>query len=211
MAPFVYFDDTTGITSIPLRSSQIRITPTQVADAKNLFLNIPPILSDPNEVLMTSYSQELLEQKSYILADQLGHEEKNILEYLPNSVYAKLLALTQLKGVGNKNFPVAVLCDEWVNVNPKAPTKVWLQYFPILRLRTGKTLLSGKSFCGGGLGTRFESPLYPDFELILFRSIFRSKTAKIDFRTTCQGLLHEFFQTKQSSPVGKLHMKSNTF
>ena len=129
MAPFVYFDDTTGITSIPLRSSQIRITPTQVADAKNLFLNIPPILSNPNEVLMTSYSQELLEEKSYILEDQLGQEKKTILEYFPNSLYAKFVALNQLKGVGNKNFPVAVLCDDWVNINPKAPTKVWLRYF----------------------------------------------------------------------------------
>ena len=121
--PSVYFDDTTGVTSIPLRSNQTILTPTQAEIVPNLFMNIPPILSNPNEVLMTSYSQEIMDEKNFILKDQLGKEENLIQEYFPHFIAAKFAAASHLKGVGNKNFPVAVLYDDWINIHPKTPTK----------------------------------------------------------------------------------------
>lgn len=121
--PCVYFDDTTGVTSIPLRSNQTVITPTQAENVPNLFMNIPPILSNPNEVLMTPYSQEIMAEKSFILEDQLGKDGKLVQEYFPHFIAAKLAATSHLKGIGNKNFPVAVLYDDWLNVHPKTPTK----------------------------------------------------------------------------------------
>ena len=84
--PSVYFDDLTGVTSIPLRSNQTILTPTQAEIVPNLFMNIPPILSNPNEVLMTSYSQEIMDEKNLILKDQLGKEENLIQEYFPHFI-----------------------------------------------------------------------------------------------------------------------------
>ena len=26
-------------------------------------------------------------------------------------------------GVGNKNFPIAIIVDDWVDIHPKSPTK----------------------------------------------------------------------------------------
>ena len=121
--PCVYFDDTTGVTSIPLRNSQMILTPTQAKTTPNLFLNIPPILSNSNEVLMTSYAQEIMDEKKFILQDQLGKEETLVQEYFPHFIAAKLAAANHLKGVGNKNFPVAVLYDDWINIHPKIATK----------------------------------------------------------------------------------------
>ena len=121
--PCVYFDDTTGVTSIPLRSNQTILTPTQAETTPNLFLNIPPILSNSNEVLMTSYSQEIMNEKNSILQDQLGQENSLAHEYFPHFIASKWAATKHLKGVGNKNFPVAVLYDDWINIHPKTSTK----------------------------------------------------------------------------------------
>lgn len=127
--PCVYFDDTTGVTSIPLRSNQTVLTPTQAEIIPNLFMNIPPILSNSNEVLMTSYSHEIMDEKKFILQDQLGKDSENLIqEYFPHFIAAKLSATGHLKGVGNKNFPIAVLHDDWVNIHPKTPTKDRLHY-----------------------------------------------------------------------------------
>ena len=99
------------------------LTPTQAETTPNLFLNIPPILSNSNEVLMTSYAQEIMDEKKFILQDQLGKEETLVQEYFPHFIAAKLAAANHLKGVGNKNFPVAVLYDDWINIHPKIATK----------------------------------------------------------------------------------------
>ena len=123
IVPSVYFDETSGVTSIQLRSNQVLTKPTQHQNAKNVFINIPPILSNPNEVLMTSYSQELMDEKSFILDDQRTEDGNKFGENNPLSTYAKLLARGHLNGVGNKNFPVAVLYDDWINIHPELQTK----------------------------------------------------------------------------------------
>jgi len=123
IVPCVYFDETSGVTSIQLRSNQVLTKPTQHQNAKNVFINIPPILSNPNEFLMTSYSQELMDEKGFILDDQRTEDGNKFGENNPLSTYAKLLARGHLNGVGNKNFPVAVLYDDWINIHPELQTK----------------------------------------------------------------------------------------